>query len=72
MLKIVSYRNKMIQSKNLKGLVRPANRQTGKPKSGQHLPQSLHKVLRGEPVASACLRAAYRSLCSCDSPHGFL
>jgi hypothetical protein len=34
--------NKMLKFKTLKGLVKPAIRQTSYPKSGQHLIQSLY------------------------------
>jgi len=41
MLKIAYYRNKTLNCKTLKGLVKWTNGQTGNPKSSQQLPQSL-------------------------------
>ena len=38
----------MLKFKTLKGLVKPANRQPGKPTSGQHLLQSLYINPRSE------------------------
>ena len=56
MLKMAYYRNKILKSKTLKGLVNPAIRQTGNPKSGQHLPQSLYSPQIPNPNATTQAR----------------
>ena len=48
MIKIAYRRTKTLKFNTMKGLVKLANRQTGKPKSGQHLPQSLYMNPRSE------------------------
>jgi hypothetical protein len=47
MLKKAYYRNKVLKLTTLNGLVKPANWQTGDPKSGQHLPESLYQAWAG-------------------------
>jgi len=62
-LKIAHYEDKMLKLKTLRGFVKPENRQSGNPKSGQQLPQSLYLARLIEAVvAGEAIRVFQRSV----------